>query len=284
MAQDAESQPTEDSYDPFALARALDWCAKWWWGASLIFKLLGFAAGLSIMLPLSAERIPFIVAALTLGSELSWYRSEAIKSRAQGLRRKLDLQDSLGWQMSGAEFSDLLMRCPRSVKARARGDRSTEPYFASKEPPGPRRAFQNVSESAWSSKHLSEQMGHICLTVVILGAVTAVIILVIALQTVGQPDTRASVARVVTALLMLLLSIGIIKLTLGYYGLEQNADRSEQAATRFVDSGHAGLVDAIKVMNEYHVARAIGPIIPTWIWNLRRNELNATWARYRAKP
>ncbi len=236
------------------------------------------------MLPLSAERVPFIVAALTLISELGWYRSEAIKSRAQRLRRKLDLQDSLGWQMSGAEFSDLLMRCPRSVKNRARADRSNEPYFASKEPPGPRRALQNVSESAWWSKHLAERMGHICLTVVILGVITAVVILDIALQTVGQADTRASVARVVTALLMFLLSIGIIGLTLGYYSLARNAGHSEQVATGLVDSGHADIVDAVKIMNEYHVSRAIGPIIPTWIWKLRRSELNATWARYRAKP
>ena len=141
MVQSADNVPSADSCDPFALARALAWCAKWWWGGSLISNLLGFAAGLSVVLPFSAEPVPFVVAVFTLISELSSHRSETMKSRAQGLRRKLNLQDSLGWEMSGAELSDLLMRCPRSVKARARADTSSEPYFASKEPPGARRAL-----------------------------------------------------------------------------------------------------------------------------------------------
>ena len=148
---------------------------------------------------------------------------------------------------------------------------------------GPRRALQNVSESAWWTKHLSEKMGHICLTVLILGMLAAVVVLVIALRTVAGPDARASVAKIVTAWLMLLLSIGVIRMSLGYYGLARSAGGSEQAATRLLESGHAELIDAVKIMNEYHVARAIGPIIPTWIWKLWRNELNATWARYRTK-
>ena len=126
-------------------------------------------------------------------------------------------------------------------------------------------------------------MWRICLTVLILGVVAAIAVLLIALQTVGQPDARASVAKIVTALLMFLLSMGLIRLTVGFYGLAQNAGRSEAAATGLIQAGHPELVDAIKIMNEYHVARACGPIIPTWIWKLRRNELNATWARYRSR-
>lgn len=273
-----------DSYDPFAIARALDWCAKWWWGASLILKLFAFVAGLSIILPLPPERISYIVAALTIVSELSSYRSDAIKSRAQSLRRKVDVQDSFGWQMAGAEFSDLLMRCPRSVKARARVDRSNDLYFASKEPPGPRRALQNISESAWWTKHLSEQMSHFCYAVLILSVIVALAVLIVALDTLDGSDTRASVARVITAGLMLLLSVGIVRLAVGYYGLSQDAGATEKAATTLVDSGKGDIVDAVKIMNEYHVARATGPIIPTWIWKLHRNELNSTWKRYRAKP
>jgi hypothetical protein len=283
MTQNAEKATAEGSYSPLAVAHALDWCAKWWWGASLLFKLLGFLTGVSIVLPFSAKPIPFIVAVFTLFAELSWYRSEAIKSRGQWLRRKLDLQDSLGWEMSGAEFSDLIIRCPASVKSRARSDGSNEPYFASKEQPGPARAIHNVMESAWWSKHLSERMSQICLGVLIVGAIGAIAMLIVAVQAVDDRDTRSSIARVVTALLMFLLSIGVIKLGLSYSGFAKTAGRIEEAANSLDQSGHADLTGAIKIMCEYHIARAVGPIIPTWIWRRRRDELNATWERYRAK-
>lgn len=282
MAENAQNLSTRDPYDPFALAAALDRCAKWWWSASLTFKILGFAFGL-LILPFSAETIPLVIAALTVLSEVTSYRSEAIRSRGQVIRRRLDFQDSLGWQISNAEFSDLLMRCPRSVRNRASTGQSTEPYFASNLPPGPRRALQNISESAWWSKHLSESMFKFCLWLVIVGVLISVSTLLIALQAIGQADARASVVRVVTALLMLLLSTDTIRLTLGYFGFAESAGRSELAATAQLDSKKAEDIDAIKIMNEYHVARAVGPIIPTWIWKYRRTELNQTWASYRAK-
>ena len=142
----------------FALARSLDRCAKWWWGASLTLKALGFATGALILFPVSQEPLPFFVAAFTILAELTTCRSDALRGMAQGLRRKLDLQDSFGWAIPSSEFSDLLVRCPRSVKARAQRDKATEPYFASVEPAGPSRALHNVSESAWWTKHLAESM------------------------------------------------------------------------------------------------------------------------------
>jgi hypothetical protein len=122
-----------------------------------------------------------------------------------------------------------------------------------------------------------------CLGLVIVGVLISVSTLLIALQAIGQADARASVVRVVTALLMLLLSTDTIRLTLGYFGFAESAGRSELAATAQLDSKKAEDIDAIKIMNEYHVARAVGPIIPTWIWKYRRTELNQTWASYRAK-
>ena len=41
-------------------------------------------------------------------------------------------------------------------------------------------------------------------------------------------------------------------------------------------------LDAFRVMYEYHVDRAVGLIIPTWIWRLKRKELNRIWATLRA--
>ncbi|MCZ2152409.1 MAG: hypothetical protein LC114_00675 [Bryobacterales bacterium] len=38
---------------------------------------------------------------------------------------------------------------------------------------------------------------------------------------------------------------------------------------------------AFKIMYDYHLSRAVGPIIPTGIWKIRKDELNQTWKEHR---
>lgn len=265
----------------FALARSLDDCAKWWWGASLTLKALGFATGILILFPVAQEPLPFIVAALTVLAELAILRSDALKGMGQGIRRKLDLQDSFGWEIPNTDFSDLLVRCPQSVKARAQRDKSTEPYFASAEPVGPTRALHNISESAWWTKHLAETMANLCITALVLGVIGALVVLIIALQTLQAHSAQVNTARIVTGFLMLLLSTGLIKLILGYNSLAKKAGNSEAAACRLLKTQEPKELDAFRTMYEYHVDRANGLIIPTWIWKHRKDELNQIWTTHR---
>ena len=38
---------------------------------------------------------------------------------------------------------------------------------------------------------------------------------------------------------------------------------------------------AFMVMYDYHLDRAAGPLIPTWMWDMREKELNQTWKDHR---
>jgi hypothetical protein len=209
------STPSTTVDPPFALAQALDRCAKHWWGVSLATKVLGFVIGACIGL-LLAEPVPFLVAACTVIAELCLYRSDAIKGTAQLVRRKLDVHDAFGWPIPPTDLSDLRIRCPASVKKYASKHPVTTPYFACKEPVGPLRALRNVSESAWWTKHLAETMADLCTAIVVIGILGALVVLIIALQSTGNHTTQTNVARIVTGVLMLLLSLGVIKLTIGY--------------------------------------------------------------------
>jgi len=271
----APDTASNNALSPLALAQALDHCAKRWWGASLLTKLVGFAIGACINL-LPPEPVPFVVAACTVLAEFCLYRSDAIKSTAQQFRRKLDLQDGFGWQIPNTDLSDLLVRCSSWVKKRARTHPVTEPYFASTDPPGPARALRNVSESAWWTKHLSERMATYCWSTVILGVIGSFASLIVTLQATSTHTAQVNVARIVTAFLMLFLSLGLIKLAIGYSGLSKNSASSEAAAERALQTTPEELA-AFKVMYDYHLNRAAGPLIPTWIWNMREGELNQTW-------
>jgi hypothetical protein len=272
-----------NTMSPYALARALDDCAKRWWGTSLLVKVGGFTVGACIDL-LPAVLVASVVAVCTVVAELCMVRSDAMKSRGQQFRRKLDLQDGLGWQIPKTDLSDFLVRCSWWVKKRARAHPANEPYFASTDPPGPIRALSNVCESGWWTKHLSEWMAAFCWALVVIGVVGSVVLLIAALQATKEHSLQMSVARIVTAFLMLFLSLGLIKLALGYGSLSKNSGTSEQAADRALQASTTlEELTAFKVMYDYHLNRAAGPLIPTWMWKLREAELNRTWKEHRCK-
>ena len=55
---------------------------------------------------------------------------------------------------------------------------------------------------------------------------------------------------------------------------------AKQAADRALQATPDEL-GAFKVMYDYHLNRAAGPLIPTWIWKMRKDELNQTWKEHR---
>ncbi len=245
--------------------------------------MFGFAIGACINL-LPPEPVPFFVAACTIVAELCQYRSDAVKGTAQRLRRKLDLQDGFGWQLPSTELSDLIVCSPAGVKKRANNRPVTDPYFASLEPPGPMRVLKNVSESAWWTKSLSRGMVTICFTMVSVGIAVAFIILIFALLNTTTHTIQANVARIVTGVLMLQMSLGVIKLAIGYTSLKNNSAASEAAAELAIQTTpQPDQITAFKVLYDYHLTRAVGPIIPTWIWKVRKDELNQIWQEIRNK-
>lgn len=155
-------------------------------------------------------------------------------------------------------------------------------YFESKEGVGAKRAVQNIGESAWWSKHLAEKMWQLCLTVTIVTGVFSLLLLVASIETIKDFDTLSSIGRTVTSAILLLFSIGMLRLTFGYYSFSNKAEQIEGHAERLLCPEPIDQVQAVKLVHEYQLARAVAPLIPTWIWKLKRDDLNEMWAAYRS--
>jgi hypothetical protein len=127
------------------------------WGVGLTAKFLVFAAGAAVVLyPANAKTIGFATLILGLIAEAILWRSDKWKGDAQSLHRKLDFEDGLGWPVTNSEIADLLARYPGKLDSMTESGKGS--YFASTEPPGVKRAFQNLCESSWWSMHLAESM------------------------------------------------------------------------------------------------------------------------------
>ena len=259
----------------FALSR--NWLATAW-----ALKILAFLLGaISVSLSIFPKASPFVTAGLILLAELCLWRSDRLKSLAQTLHRKLDMEDSFGWKISAAEMSDVLARSPFDLNSLARQDDMGSNYWASKETPGSKRAVENVQESAWWSKHLAESMWLVCLAWPCILLIGSVSLLIFSIQTFQDADQLSNAAKIVTSAILLIFSLGFIRFTVGYFSFSKKSERIEEAATAMLKSATIDNVEAIKLWQEYQLARSTAPMLPTWIWKRRQVKLNLLWNQYR---
>jgi predicted PurR-regulated permease PerM len=274
--------PDKPKHDPRTLCRNLFERSKRWGVAALSCGLCVFALGVVVILFEVIPRIaPFLIALLSVASEIFHWQSNRIKDMAETILRKLDWCDSLGWHISGDEMSDLLVRVPSSIKKRLPTSDSGYEYFASGEEVGPKRAIENVQESAWWSKHLAERSGRFCLWTTCILVASSLAILIVSIQTIRDFDTLSNIGRVVTSTIVIIFSLGLFRLTVSYYHFSREAEHVEERAKHLIGSGQIDDIQAIKLGYEYQLSRATAPLIPTWVWKSKRADLNELWREYR---
>ncbi len=270
--------------DPRALSRALFDRAKRFWGWALICQLGLFAGGLSLIWVKDESWKGLVPVAALVLSAASWAllkRRDAAKDAAEALLRKLDLKESFGWEISTEELRDLLAELPRRVARDLREEDLGVEYFASRWPAGAPRSMENLEESAWWSKHLSRYMALYCLVGSLVLFCIPVLILLVSAQAVDDPGNVSVVAQVVVSVFTLIFALDLLGAGLAYWDFRGKAQRAEERARGLLSGGPVDEVTAVKALQEYHVARAAVPLIPTLVWRLHRGRLNELWDDYR---
>lgn len=273
-------------HDSGALAAILFDRAKRFWGFALLCQASVFGCALSLIWAQDElwKALP-TVAALVF-SATSWAllrRRDTAKASAEALLRRVDFGRSFGWALSRAEVSDLLAELPRGVAKTIPPENSGEEYFASGRPKGALRSMENLEESAWWSKHLSRHMAVYCLVVSLALFCVPMLILLFSVQAGNDADTLSVVAQIVVSVFTLIFALDVVGAALSYWDFRGQAERAEAGARDLVSGGHVDEITAIKMIQEYHVARAAAPMIPTVVWKLHRARLNDLWGEYRAK-
>jgi hypothetical protein len=277
-------------------SKLFDRCERLW-GAGLTVKLLVFVAGAAVVLyPSNAKSIGVATLVLGLISEGLLWRSDTWKSAAQGLHRKLDFENAFGWSVTAGEIADLLARYPGTLDGLSGEPKGS--YFASKEPPGAKRALQNVCESSWWSMHLAESMAWAFTTLIIVIIVGCIILLNVSIEslppTVSLASTtqavqgmqkavdvvNASVVKIVTSSFLFIVSYGLLRFATGYFSFSNKSKEVREKAETLLEGNYYDQLSAIKLWQDYHLARAAAPLLPGWIWRIREKKLNVLFAAY----
>ncbi len=268
-------------HNPRVLDGFLRESAETWWNLSMLFKAGVFVVGtLTILLTSLSQSAPFVIVGFTAFSELCRWRSGTIRDAWEALHRELDASDSFDWPIPKAELADLLTQSSQKLQERLSSKKTEQPYFASKQPPGPRRGIENMQESAWWAKHLARRAGNFYATLIIILVVGSIVALIASIETIRSFDMLSSIGRVVTSALMLIFSLDLIRTALAYYKYSRKAALIVERAERLLEEDTADMINAITLMQDYHLAHAEAPMSPSWMWKRARSVLNEMWQTY----
>ncbi len=271
---------TQFKRDPRALSRTYFSVAKRWWGGYLISRTgIILIAAVGALVPALSNVISIIIVALSIASEAVIWRSDRMKEIAEWLLRKLDLRDAFGWDISSSEMQDILARTSTKIKSRVPPECEGDPYFDSKDERGTVRALKNIRESAWWSKHLAETTVWYALAFMIAAILASLFVLLFTISTISNSDVLSSIGRSVTFVLMVVLSLGLLRLTIGYFRFKEKADRAERRADNLLKND-CNETEAIKLYAEYHLDRAAAPLVPDCIYRWNETKLNELWREY----
>jgi len=276
----ATTEPHATEHKPRILARVFYNKSKLHWCVALSLKVIAAAIGILLVLThFNSPAIPVLVFGLAVFSEFVQWRSDVNKGCAESLTRKIEYHNGFNWNIADKDVRDNLLKVSAKTRKYVAGS-IEENYFASQREVSPKRAIENLRESAWWSSHLTGTMiwfASITLAVLLL---VSLVTLIYAIGAISDKDALASTSRVVTATLSLLLSLGFFKLISGYTGFKLKLEQVEQSCANALKSNTLTEVEALRLLHEYHLARASAPLIPDIVWKMRKETLNELWSQY----
>jgi hypothetical protein len=268
-------------HDPRAISRYLFERSKLWFFISMTLKaIILIVASIAVFTANSfAIAAPYVVYLFSICSELCIWRSDSIKGTADGLLRKLDMRDSLGWPLSAQDIRDIAIRLPKKIREALPNEGGGEQYFENKHPYGTEKTIANIQETSWWSKQIANTAWIVTLVISCILLIISIALLITSIQLALNSAILGNISRVVTATITSVFTSGLFKLTVSYYRFSQKSAQIESQAINLIKNPPTEL-QVVKLFHEYQVARASAPLLPSWIWKVRNQELTQMWRDY----
>jgi hypothetical protein len=253
--------------------------AKWWAGSAIALQAGLFVAGVvAIFLAEFTLSYPWIALPVALVAALISGRASKFKGMAERAKRQHEYLAGFGVVPSRGMLADLRVSLGRELPAETDRLLRKGITYSSGKPPGPERVLENLGESAWFTKHLADWCA-CALRALFVGTVgIAVALLLLSATSLSGTPVGIVAAKFVAATLIFLISIGTLRSWLAYSALSQKAGDVDVEADRLLTTDKADAFEAQRLLAEYQLARASAPLVPTWVWRLRRDFLNKNWA------
>lgn len=254
---------------------------RWWFWANVSRLLVIIVTVVSLLWKEWLGWIWVLPVILTVILSLLQWRADILQGKAEALKRKLEFQDGLGWKISEKEKADLILEVSNTVKKAGFGKEDL-PYFDSRQEVSARRAVENLNQSAWYTKHLARKMSGFLFTLSAISLGLFVLTLVV-FHSLPFQRWEATVGRILVTVVALLVAYGYLRIGFQYRSLSSQAERANESASRLLELETLTEIQAIRILHEYQIARAIAPLIPDWLWRRNKTELNNLWEQQKSQ-
>jgi len=242
-----------------------------------------FVSGIcAIFIPKLTLSYPVFALPLGLVTALVAVRAGKYKSIAESIKREHEHFEGFGKLLSGPRIANLKMDFPDSLRPELDIFLREGITYASDKPPGAIRALENLSESSWYSQHLAGFCVRMLGWLFFGTLAVAIWLLVICAITLGGTSAGIAGAKCVAATLLFVISVGLYRHWSGYITFSQRAGQADAEARKMLANPDPNLCEAHQLLTEYKVERASAPLVPTWVWKIRKTALNDAWALHKS--
>ena len=222
---------------------------------------------------------PYLTAALAIVATLLRSASDASKSKADEILRRVEAADGAGARLHSREVADWWAEASPLVTWLAQRTVTDGAYFASQEQPSPRRTVMNTYESAWWSKHIARTQAGVTWIGIVLTFAAAILVLRIASSPKPVFDVGSAAVDAANAAILFLLTQAPIRRFLDLLTFHRTAARVVERAERLLTQNSISDIEAADLRTQYQLARRAAPALSTTLWRIRRPRLIALWTR-----
>lgn len=253
-----------------------DEAKRWWLWANVSRLLVVIITIISLLRKEWLDWIWLLPAGLTVTHSLSQWRADTLQGKADAIMRKLEFQDGFGWKISEQDKADLILEVSDKVKKKAHGTEDS-PYFDSRQEVFTRRAVENLKQSAWYTWHLARKMAQYVFALCVFASVLALVSIFVVVFSLPLQQWGPNIGRIVIIVLVFMVAYGYLRLSFQYRSLSSQAEKSSNRASQLLELETLTEIQAIRLLHEYQIARVTAPMIPDWLWNRTKDELNRLW-------
>ncbi len=251
--------------------------AKFWLMLSTICSVGVLVTGIAVLFVDQWSVLLALAAGVFGGLNVFFaWQSDNMKEIAESMLRRYEMNNSLGWGISRREINNMLVLAPKSVIAAAESPDEKE-YFASTSGIGLERLVDNLEEDAWWSKHLANEMAKWVGLLSVLVTVLAFVLLIVAFQSSVAQTAADRIAQVIISIVVFMFSGGYVRLAFDYRDFALKSREVEMQAEQLRRSPRMDETEAIKLQQDYQIARSIAPLLPTWNYKRMQGRLNGLW-------
>lgn len=258
--------------------------AKFWAGIVLTLQALLFIGGVAAVFCSGFSlSYPWVAVPLAMISSALGAHANVCKGSAESLKRSLENWSGFGRPLSKRMLADFRQDLPTSLPPALDELLREGNTYASTEKPGAKRTADNICESSWFSHHLAQYCASALGVVFFVTLASSLSLLFYAAA--GMPGTTASVlaAKCISATLLFMMSGGAWRAWQGYKSFSARAKEIDAEVSALAATDAPDVCDVQRLLGEYQLARASAPLIPTWVWRLRRQRLDENYKNFRAR-